>query len=81
MVSDLLLMAFGGFMAYHGTQLAIFNLDTRIPLLGISEAWKSVPLALSGAIIALFSIGHIVNRFAGRGNKHGTPYADDLEAE
>lgn len=80
-ISDLLLMAFGGFMAFHGTQLALFNLDTQIPLLGISEAWRSWPLALGGALIALFSLGHIIMRFSRMGEKHEAAGTDKLGVE
>ena len=80
-MSDLLLMAFGGLMAFHGAQLALFNLDTAIPLLNISEAWKSVPMALGGALIAVFSIHHMVKRFLGYRSSNIPAGAENRGAE
>lgn len=80
-ISDLLLMAFGGLMAFHGSQLALFNLDTAIPLLNISEAWRSFPMALGGALIAAFSINHMIKRFLGIRNGDRPADAENLGAE
>jgi TRAP-type C4-dicarboxylate transport system permease small subunit len=35
-------------------------LSYKIPTLGISEGWHYAPLVLSGALIVLFSIEHII---------------------
>ncbi len=75
-ISDLLLVAFGGLMTYHGFQLALFTQNTRIPLLNISESWKSLPMVIGGMLIALFSIYHIYRRFEARRNG-GQPYDTD----
>lgn len=80
-ISDLLLMTFGGLMAFHGTQLAILNLDTQIPLLNISEAWKSFPMAFGGALIAVFSINHMIKRFRGIRDDRPPASAENLGAE
>jgi len=34
--------------------------DYKIPTLGISEAFKYIPPAMAGALVALFSIEHII---------------------
>jgi TRAP-type C4-dicarboxylate transport system permease small subunit len=80
-VADLLLIVFGGLMAYHGYGLAMFNLNTNIPLLNISEAWKSVPLALGGLLICLFSVYHMIGRLLGHRDKSRPQDAENLGAE
>ncbi len=80
-LADLLLIAFGGLMAYHGYELARFNLNTNIPLLNISEAWKSVPLALGGLLICLFSAYHMIGRLLGHPDNNRPRDADNLGAE
>lgn len=79
--SDLLLMIFGGLMAYHGYGLAMFNLDTNIPLLNISEAWRSVPLALGGLLICLFSAYHMIGRLLGHRDESRPETAENLGVE
>jgi TRAP-type transport system small permease protein len=55
-----LTLAFGVAMAWYGFELAYIVSSHAIPTLGISEAWTYVPLALSGFLIVLFCIEHIV---------------------
>jgi TRAP-type C4-dicarboxylate transport system permease small subunit len=80
-VGDLLLMIFGGLMAYHGYGLAMFNVDKNIPLLNISEAWKSAPLALGGLLICLFSTYHMIGRLLGHRDESRPQSAENLGAE
>jgi TRAP-type transport system small permease protein len=56
----LLTAYFGAAMAYYGFDLAQSVRTHTIPTLGISETWTYVPLVLSGAMIALFSIEHLI---------------------
>ena len=56
----LLVMAFGAMMAWFCGELAESVSTYRIPTLGISDAWKYVPAIISGVLITLFSIEHIV---------------------
>lgn len=81
LLSDLILMIFGGLMGYYGGKLAIFNLDAKIPLLGISEFWRSFPMSLGGALIMLFSLNHMINRVLGLRESERPSSADDLGAE
>ena len=55
-----LVLMFGLAMAYNGYILGESVAAYRIPNLGLSEAVRYVPLALSGVLIALFSVEHIV---------------------
>ncbi|WP_246165238.1 TRAP transporter small permease [Pigmentiphaga aceris] len=56
----LLVMAFGAMMAWFCGVLAESVSTYRIPTLGISDAWKYVPAIISGVLITLFSIEHII---------------------
>ncbi len=55
-----LVLGFGVVMAYNCAVLAHSVWDYKIPTLGLSEAFKYVPPAMAGAVIALFSIEHII---------------------
>lgn len=55
-----LVFLFGVMMAWNCAILAESVSDYLIPNLGISEGWKYIPATLSGGLIALFSIEHIV---------------------
>ncbi|MFD4837258.1 TRAP transporter small permease [Achromobacter sp. NPDC058515] len=56
----LLVLLFGVLMAWNCAVLAESVAAYKIPNLGISNAWKYVPATLSGGLIALFSIEHII---------------------
>jgi TRAP-type C4-dicarboxylate transport system permease small subunit len=55
-----LVALFGAAMVYNGVILGLSVMDYLIPNLGVSEGVRYVPLVLSGALIVLFSIEHIV---------------------
>jgi TRAP-type transport system small permease protein len=55
-----LVALFGVAMAYNGTVLGLSVMDYKIPNLGLSEGVRYVPLVLSGVLIVLFSIEHII---------------------
>jgi len=52
--------AFGAIMAWNGAILAASVAPYKIPTLGLSEAFKPAPLVISGALIVVFSIEHVV---------------------
>src|SRR5918994_497267 len=54
------ILLFGAAMAYNGWILGKSVMNYKIANLGISEAARYVPLSLSGALIVLFSIEHIL---------------------
>ncbi|WP_183013754.1 TRAP transporter small permease [Achromobacter sp. UMC46] len=56
----LLVLLFGVLMAWNCGVLAESVAAYKIPNLGISNAWKYIPATLSGTLIALFSIEHII---------------------
>jgi TRAP-type C4-dicarboxylate transport system permease small subunit len=52
-------------MAWNGAILAASVAPYRIPTLGLSEAFNQAPLVISGALILLFSIEHVIALFRG----------------
>lgn len=56
----LLTLSFGAAMAWFCFELLLSVRDYMIPTLHISESFRYVPLVLSGLLIVLFSIEHIV---------------------
>lgn len=65
-VSDVLMAGFGAMMFWYGIELTKFKWDTLIPLIQWSEGLRSLPLTISGALVFLFSIGHLIRLFLGR---------------
>ena len=65
-VSDALMMIFGAMMFWYGWELTAFKWNTLIPLIQWSEGLRSLPMTLCGALIFLFSAGHLLRFFAGR---------------
>ena len=55
-----LVLLFGVVMAYNCGLLAQSVWGYKIPTLGISEAFKYIPPAMAGALVALFSMEHII---------------------
>ena len=58
-----ILGAFGLTMVIYGYKLTMFKWDTDIPLIRISEGWRSLPIMLSGVFVLLASIGHLIHFF------------------
>lgn len=56
----LLVGLFGGLMMWNGTVLAKSVMPYKIPILGISEGINHIPLVISGVLIMLFSLEHIL---------------------
>ena len=51
---------FGAMMLYYGGGLTAGVVNYKIPTLGISEGWHYAPLMVSGLLITLFSIEHLI---------------------
>ncbi len=64
--TDLIMAVFGGMMFWYGAELTIFKWKTLIPLIQWSEGLRSLPLTIAGALIFLFSSGHLIRLFLGR---------------
>ena len=55
-----LVLVFGATMAWNCALLAESVWSYRLPTLWISEGWKYVPATISGVLIVMFSIEHII---------------------
>ena len=55
-------LLFAVVILYGAFEMAKSTHDNRIPTLGISEAWRYLPLIIAGALIALFSIDRMLRR-------------------
>lgn len=80
-ISDLLLVLFGGLMAYYSFKLAMFNWTTKIPLLQLPEGLRSLPLAICGGLIVLFAGSRLILRIAGRHRDPVQLVSDNVHAE
>jgi TRAP-type transport system small permease protein len=60
MVIHVLVAIFGALMIYNGWILGASVSGYKLANIHLSEAWRYVPLAISGALIVLFSIEHVI---------------------
>jgi TRAP-type C4-dicarboxylate transport system permease small subunit len=58
-----MLAGFGLIMVVYGYKLTVFKWDALIPLINVSEGWRSLPIMLSGGFVFLYSIGHLIHFF------------------
>ncbi len=65
LLSHLILAGFGLIMTIYGYKLTLFKWAAKIPLINVSEGWRSLPIMISGVLIFLFSIGHLIHFFKG----------------
>lgn len=65
-ITDVMMAGFGGMMFWYGIELTKFKWNTLIPLIQWSEGLRSLPLTISGALVFLFSLGHLIRLFLGR---------------
>ena len=65
-ISDTLMMIFGAMMFWYGWELTLFKWKTLIPLIQWPEGLRSLPLTICGALLFLFSAGHLIRFFLGR---------------
>jgi TRAP-type C4-dicarboxylate transport system permease small subunit len=64
-VSDIVVLAFAFGMVFYGWQLMNLQWNERMPSLGISGAFRYLPLVAGGVLTALFSVERIVLRWSG----------------
>lgn len=60
LLAHFIVLVFGIAMAYWGTELATATWEHVIPTLGISRGYAYVPIALSGLLIAGFSLEQFI---------------------
>lgn len=66
LITDVLMAIFGAMMFWYGAELTIFKMNALIPLIQWSEGLRSLPLTICGALVCLFSIGHLIRLLLGR---------------
>lgn len=71
-ITDVLMAGFGGFMFWYGLQLTQFKWKTLIPLIQVPEGFRSLPLTICGALVFLFSTGHLIRLLLGRDERKDT---------
>ena len=67
--TDLLMAGFGALMLWYGGQLTAFKWGSDIPLIGLPEGLRSLPLTVGGGLILVFSVSHLVRRRYGRDDR------------
>ena len=78
-LSHVVLGIFGGMMFWYGLKLTRFKWGSDIPLLGLPEGLRSLPLTIAGVLIALFSLAHLLRQLLVRGRTtraYDTPSTD-----
>ncbi|MDP2801655.1 MAG: TRAP transporter small permease [Phreatobacter sp.] len=65
LVTEILLIGFGLAMVGYGTQLAVGTWSAMTPMIGISQGWDYVPVAVGGVLVTLFSIERLLMVLAG----------------
>jgi TRAP-type C4-dicarboxylate transport system permease small subunit len=69
-ISDFLMMLFGGLMFWYGIDLTVFKWRALIPLLEWNEGLRSLPLTICGGLIFLISVGHLIRVFTRTDERH-----------
>lgn len=60
MVIHVIVAVFGAAMVYNGVILGSSVASYKLANIQLSEGWRYVPLVMSGALIVLFSIEHLI---------------------
>ncbi len=68
-MTDLLMASFGALMFWFGLELTMFKWKSLIPLIQVPEGLRSLPLTICGALVFLFSIGHLIQLLRGRDSR------------
>lgn len=71
-ISDVLMLIFGGMMFWYGLELTQFKWTTLIPLIQLPEGLRSLPLTICGILVCLFSAGHLIRLLLGRDEREDT---------
>ena len=62
----LALLFFGILLAWQGYVMYERTARRMIPLLGVSEGWRAVPVSLGGALITLFALDDLLGHLRGK---------------
>jgi TRAP-type C4-dicarboxylate transport system permease small subunit len=80
-ISDIVVLGFAVGMIIYGIDLMRLQWAERMPGLGISGAFRYLPLVAGGVLIVLFSLERIVLRFAGEDIDRDLHMRDEREPE
>ena len=61
----LLSIAFGLALLAGSVEMGVSTRGSTIPTLGLSEAYRYLPVLLGGLLIAVFSLEHLIAKFSG----------------
>ncbi len=64
LVSIIALMFFGAMLAWQGYVMFERTAQRMIPLLGVSEGWRAIPVIIGGAMIFVFSLDDLLGVFS-----------------
>ena len=59
-ISHILLAGFGYLMLTQSYELMLFKWGSEIPLIHLPEGLRALPITICGALLMLFSIGHLI---------------------
>ncbi|WP_232825122.1 MULTISPECIES: TRAP transporter small permease [Salinicola] len=62
LIADAFVIAFGSVMAWQGWLMMVNNADRPIPMLGLSESWRSAPLVACGVLLVIFTGADLIQR-------------------
>jgi len=65
-VAHVVMAGFGALTAWHSAKLTLFKWSSEIPLIHLPEGLRAAPIAVSGALVCLFSLGHLLRILRGQ---------------
>lgn len=64
--TDVLMASFGALMFWYGLALTKFKWTSQIPMIDMPEGLRSLPLTICGALVFIFSMGHLICLLLGK---------------
>lgn len=65
LISYIIMGGFGAVMMVNSYHLTLFKWGSNIPLLQIPEGLRTIPITVCGAMILLYSVGHVLEWLQG----------------
>lgn len=65
-IGHVVMSCFGAVMAFQSFKLAAFKWTTEIPLIHLPEGLRTVPIAICGVLLVIYSLGHLWRLLKGR---------------
>lgn len=73
LLTHIIMSIFGTVMMINSYDLVLFKWGSEIPLLGVPEGLRAIPIMLCGALTLLYSLGHIAEWFRPIATEADTP--------